>query len=334
MNGKNQILGSQDKKNLRDELLKKAGEDDLVKRALRGEFRKTELLEDLTMLKPGDMIGLEEIEFDTGNIPRIHKTLAFHPDGNHVLMTSSYEKAVSVYNFDRKDPSRGLSLYAGMRFPELSIATFSPDGEYVATLTGNRLILGLHRFYKNEMSPARAFRSIASIEVPYQADSLTIHPDNKHIVIGFNELFVNYEFNGKDIEEINRQPWHNRILDIALDPKERYIAIANKDEEDYSATTHRIYSVMRFEANPSHLIISVPPLFSVDFSSDGEYLALGCKNAIDIIRLKGDNPILVTDKEITGDIYSVSFDPKGDYILALDGSNDARLFKILRKGRK
>ena len=328
----NKILGSQDKKNIIEELLKKAKEDDLIKRALRGDFRKTELLEDIPMPKPGDITGLEEIELDTRGLPKIHKTLAFNPDGDRVLMTT-FDNKIDVCLFAREKPKECFIYYVNRLYSSLVNAAFSPDGNYIATISDAN-ILRILGFDKGNLDSAGAFKDITSINLPYPANAVAIHPDNRHIAVGLKKLLVMYEFNGKIIEKIHRQNWESDILDIAFDPKGRYIALASKVKKDYSATTHKIDSDIIVETRPSHFVMSVPSLFSVDFSPDGEYLAIGCEDAIEIDGFKGNDLKFVAEQGDTGDIYSVSFDPKGEYLLASTSNGDAKLFKILRAGRK
>jgi len=340
MNDENKILGNPEEKKVIDDLLKQAKADKLINGVIEEEEKDR-------ISKFGDITGLEEIEFDTRNLPRIHKTLAFHPDGEHVLLSSSYKKAVSAYTFNREDPSRGLRLYAGMRLADLSVAAFSPDGRCVATVTGNH-VLGLHRFYKNEMSPSRAFRSLASIEVPSLAEIVAVHNDHNNVaavhiaVVLDDNHIVMYEFNGKDIKEVQRQQWFNtNIYDIAFYQKGKFLALAKQSKKNSAIEFHGINLLMGIDEMYKDYQ-NANPFYSIDFSLDNSYMAAGGVDGIAIFYLEqypfpeiniGFKDIKrVVNRYSIGTINSVSFDPKGDYILALDGNNEARLLKILRAG--
>ncbi len=319
-------------------LLEQAGGDNLINKIIEEEEKDR-------ISKFGDITGLEEIEFNARNLP-IYKTLAFHPDGEHVLVSLSYDKAVSVCTFDRKDPSRGLRLHAGMRLADLSIAAFSPDGKYVATVTRNR-ILGLHGFYKSEM-PSRSFRNLASIEVPSLAEIVAVHNDHHnsavvHIaaVLDDNHI-VMHEFDGKDIKEVQRIQLLNDIYDISFYQKGNFLALAEHSKKNSAIKFYYINLLKGLDMHKDYQ--NANPLYSIDFSPDNSYMAAGGADGISIFYLEQyyipqinigfEDMKRVVNKKSLGKINSVSFDPKGDYILALDGSNDARLFKILRAGGK
>ena len=331
------ILGNQDERNTIDNLVRRAGQDSLIKGVLEGE----------TFIKKsssGEIIGLEEVA-DTargGSLHTIHD-IAFSSD-NRLLFTAGewISRYVFHENAERKsffenlicDPHRNIARLADGSHIYAYVIALSSDGRYLAAgYSKTEKDNGNKEDYHIGIFDTRNSTELCSLPlggIPYK---VMFSPNDRHVLTRRDntlEIF-NFDKNQPSLELNGTIPsiWDFDIAVCSYLSQNSFIAVSK------IGSSKQRSSVKYYLLQENGKILEDAELgfegtvYKVQFSKDGKHLALA-NNDPDKLRIFESSLLFTSKKPVdyNGNISDIDFDPCSDTIAVAFPGSDFILLKI------
>ncbi len=317
MNDENQIIGDQEHGGI-EELLKKAGKDKVVNEVVEGAKKPK-------VSSLGPIIAARPIE-KTRNFRKVKlRAVAYHPDSIHIV-TGDDSGDLRLFEFDE---DKGLMLQYSKSIIPAKLAgpqtvyglSFSPDGKYLATASADRMlrIFKTHpEFLSNDVVP---FINQEHEDIVYGVD---FSPDGKHIVTTCDDGYLRvFEFEGNDLKEVSKNEYS--AWGVAFAPNGIHLVIGSGEDVRFLEFDNKISgssSIIPFGIGK--------PIYGVDFSPDGKYVAVGSDDGADINRIL-DSYNLALHIEHPKPVCGVAFSPDGKNLATVCNDCYLRIFELKRK---
>ena len=315
MNKQIQVLGSQETENLRDRLLKQAGEDEKIKRIIEGRAEPEKIV------GSGKIINFTHLFKDTYH-PATVNAVSFSQDGKY-LAVGCDDGFVHLFGIKEQEGSslkqKDLKsiISKSLHYDPVNSVSLSPNGDYLATASKDFIVIREFNKDNNEWDylTEKCYRDGVC--------DVAFSPGGKYLAAGgLDQRLHVYEFNTREIKQIaEKRHSGGPVFALAFGHDIRYLVTACGDMHA---------RVFEFDGNKLNQITkklhSTEIHHGIAFSHDDKYIAvaeryashLGEHKNIAFYEFDGKN-LVKSDVELRLNVNDLAFSPNGKYIaLAYD----------------
>ena len=238
--------------------------------------------------------------------------LEFSPDGA-TIAASGYHEITFWKTADGTLQSRLTGL--AERIYDI---TYSPDGKYMATASGDPGVYGIAKLWRNEAGGCKPVRDLA--ETQDVVFSVAFSPDNTKIATaGADRAIRIFEVEtGKLLSQIeDHADW---IFAVAWSPDGKRLASASRDK------TAKVFDIVKKESLvtfPGH----AQPVYTVSFTNDGKGIATGGEdNRIRVWNPDNDGKAVRDMGGFGGTVFKLRYASDGKSLVACSGDKGVVVF--------
>lgn len=235
------------------------------------------------------------------------KAVAFSPDSRYLATVSGdfYNNAYAQTTADNDYTARVWEIASGQEVLKLGHkddvwdVAFSPDGNYLATVSGNFAQLW-------DLNTGLAIARLSD------ADTVTFSPDGRYM--GSKGIETVRVLDIQERKEIVTLAKDSVIRTMTFSPDSRYIALASVVADITQGTEGNVHVYDIHNASEMTNLSHSDGFLDVDFSPDGRYLAtVDADGTIHILDLSNNVEVV----QVSGSQYhKVVFSPNGQYLAA------------------
>ena len=237
----------------------------------------------------------------TYNVGNWITDLAISSDGKYIIVGCSSDNKINVFFFNTTNLTDPL-LWSFKSNGNIRTVAISSDGNYIVVGGDN---WNAYLFNKSSSTPMQVWSASDEIK------SVAISSDGNYIVAGSKDQNV-YLFSNSEPTPIWKYEMDRMVLFVAISADGNYITAGDGGGD--------IIMFRRFQSAPLWNY-STGAVYSLAFSSEGNYLVLGCfvppnNKVVHLFQSLDSSPIGEYSKTVNGNIWSLSISLNGNYIVA------------------